>query len=175
MGHAMRSCIERVRKRIRDARGQATLEAAFALPVLMGLVLLLIQPGIILYDCIVMSAAASEGCRLLATVSADAGSSPEQYIRRRLSAIPQMEQFHKHEGGCSWQIELEGNETSEEVRVVIKNKARPLPLLDIGMTALGITGQSGDIDIEVEARGAVQPTWARESLSGSDADGWVQL
>ncbi len=43
--------------------GQATVEAAFALPVLFLLVLLLVQPGIVLYDRMVMASAAAEGCR----------------------------------------------------------------------------------------------------------------
>ena len=47
--------------------GQATVEAAFLLPVLFVGLLLLMQPGILLYDRLVMQAAASEGCRLLAT------------------------------------------------------------------------------------------------------------
>ena len=35
---------------LREESGQSTVEAAFALPVLMVLFLLLLQPGIILYD-----------------------------------------------------------------------------------------------------------------------------
>ena len=42
--------------------GQATVEAAFLLPVLFVGLLLLMQPGILLYDRLVMQAAASEGC-----------------------------------------------------------------------------------------------------------------
>ena len=40
--------------------GQATVEAAFLLPVLFVGLLLLMQPGILLYDRLVMQAAASE-------------------------------------------------------------------------------------------------------------------
>ena len=54
----LRSCMARM---LRDERGQATVEAAFAVPVLMVLVLMLVQPGIILYDRIVMEGAAA-GC-----------------------------------------------------------------------------------------------------------------
>ncbi len=61
----LRSCMARM---LRDERGQATVEAAFAVPVLMVLVLVLVQPGIILYDRIVMEGAAAAGCRLLATL-----------------------------------------------------------------------------------------------------------
>ncbi len=58
----LRSCMARM---LRDERGQATVEAAFAVPVLMVLVLMLVQPGIIRYDRIVMEGAAAAGCRLL--------------------------------------------------------------------------------------------------------------
>ena len=57
--------------------GQATVEAAFLLPVLFVGLLLLMQPGILLYDRLVMQAAASEGCRLLATKTAAAGDMAE--------------------------------------------------------------------------------------------------
>lgn len=46
-------------------RGQSTVEAAFALPIILACVLLLIQPGIILYDRMVMRAAAAEGVAFL--------------------------------------------------------------------------------------------------------------
>ena len=57
----------RVLKGVADEGGQATVEAAFALPIALLLVLLLVQPGILLYDRIVMQGAAAEACRLLAT------------------------------------------------------------------------------------------------------------
>ena len=85
--------------------GQATVEAAFLLPVLFVGLLLLMQPGILLYDRLVMQAAASEGCRLLATKTAAAGDmaeSCEAFVRHRLGAIPPVSCFHVHEGACSW-------------------------------------------------------------------------
>ena len=54
-------------KRLADERGQSTVEAAFLFPVVFVLVLLLVQPGILLYDRIVMEGAAADACRLLAT------------------------------------------------------------------------------------------------------------
>ena len=80
--------------------GQATVEAAFLLPVLFVGLLLLMQPGILLYDRLVMQAAASEGCRLLATKTAAAGDmaeSCEAFVRHRLGAIPPVSCFHVHE------------------------------------------------------------------------------
>ena len=70
----------RMGARARDARGQSTVEAAVALPVVFLLVLLLVQPGIVLYDRMVMAGAAAEGCRLLATSDGDAATC-EEYVR----------------------------------------------------------------------------------------------
>ncbi|MBQ9069707.1 MAG: pilus assembly protein, partial [Eggerthellaceae bacterium] len=62
-------------------RGQATVEAAFAIPVLFVLLLMLVQPGIVLYDRIIMRHAAAEGCRLLATRSVSSGMTDEKCIQ----------------------------------------------------------------------------------------------
>lgn len=96
---------------------------------------LLMQPGILLYDRLVMNAAASEACRLLATktdAAGDMAESCEAFVRRRLGAVPPVSCFHVHEGGCSWEVRLEGDEGSDEVRVSIVNEARPLPLIGVG-------------------------------------------
>ena len=53
--------MRRMGARARDARGQSTVEAAVALPVVFLLVLLLVQPGIVLYDRMVMAGAAGRG------------------------------------------------------------------------------------------------------------------
>ncbi|MFR3090641.1 MAG: TadE/TadG family type IV pilus assembly protein [Eggerthella lenta] len=106
--------------------GQATVEAAFLLPVLFVGLLLLMQPGILLYDRLVMQAAASEGCRLLATKTAAAGDmaeSCEAFVRHRLGAIPPVSCFHVHEGACSWDIRFEGDERSDVVRVPSRTRS----------------------------------------------------
>ncbi|MEG0759497.1 MAG: pilus assembly protein, partial [Raoultibacter sp.] len=121
--------------------GQATLEAAYLIPVIFLMLLLLIQPCILLYDLMVMEAAASEGCRLLATRTETLGSSQdacEAYVKRKLGSIPPQDQFHIHSSGCTWEIELSGDETSDYVEVTIKNKAKLLPLFDAGGILLGI-------------------------------------
>ena len=72
-------------------RGQATVEAAVLIPVLFTALLLLLQPGILLYDRMVMQGAAAEGCRLLATKTAaqgDMDGSCEAFVRHRLGAVP---------------------------------------------------------------------------------------
>lgn len=159
-------------KGIADERGQATVEAAFALPVLMVLMLLLLQPGILLYDRIVMEGAAAEGCRLLATTTSSNAGTNEDYVRRRLSAVPEIDQFHVHSPGCSWHIEFSGDERSNDVSVKVSTEVKPLPLLDVGMTLMGMTNANGNLVIEVEAMGRTQPEWLAGAVEGRDPQAW---
>lgn len=157
-------------------RGQATVEGAFLIPVILLLLLLLIQPGIILYDRMVMGAAAAEGCRLLATRTAVLEGSDEaceQYVRRRLGAVPQQENFHVHESGCSWVIELAGDEHASSVSVSIETQIEPLPLFDFGAAALGLTNGSGNFVQRVEVSQPVRATWLEDNELGLDPRAWV--
>ena len=157
-------------------RGQATVEAAFAIPVIFTLLLLLLQPGIILYDRMVMRQAAAEGCRLLATRSAQAGLTDEyctELIKRQLSAVPSHDLFHIHHSGCSWDISVSGDETSGQVQVTISNRLRLLPLFDAAGTVLGMTDSSGCMTIQVSEVAPTQPGWASEGSMGLNPGAWV--
>ncbi len=156
----------------RDERGQSTVEAAFALPVLMVLFLLLLQPGIILYDRIVMEGAAAEGCRLIAT-AANPGQLEEDYVRRRLSAVPQVDIFHVHSTGCTWKILFDGNEDSQEVGVRIATEVQPLPLIDGVVRFLGLGSSTGNLSVEVESRMRTKDAWIEESPDGTSPSGWA--
>lgn len=157
----------------RDERGQGTVEAAVAIPVLFLLLLLLLQPGIVLYDRLVMANAAAEGCRLLATATGDMGDSCEAFIRHRLAAVPQHDCFHVHRGSCSWDIELLGDESSPEVTVRIGNELRPLPLFDAGSRLLGLANASGNLEIWESVTMRSQPDWATSSELGLDPSSWI--
>ena len=173
MGGAMRRIGALAVHAAASRSGQSTVEAALVVPILFGLILLLVQPGILLYDRIVMHAAAAEGCRLLATSSAtEAEGLCEDYVRRRLGAIPPHDIFHVHDGGCTWDISFSGNESSETVGVTISTAVRPLPLVDFACRALGIADESGNLRVEVSASMPTQPSWAREAASGSPSE-WV--
>ena len=161
---------------ILDERGQGTVEAVFVIPVLFLLLLLLLQPGIILYDRLVMGNAAAEGCRLLATATDAAGSmqgSCEAFIRHRLAAVPQHDCFHVHGGGCSWDIQLSGNESSGQVSVTISNEVRPLPLFDAGSKLLGLTNGNGNLVIQETVSMPTQPDWVAASPSGQNPAAWI--
>lgn len=58
--------------------------------------LLVIQPGILLYDRMVMESAAAEGCRILATRTTSQQTDDtyyENFVRHRLGSIPEHEAF----------------------------------------------------------------------------------
>lgn len=165
-----------MRARILGNRGQGTVEAALIIPILFILMLLLLQPGIVLYDRLVMGNAAAEGCRLLATSTDALGSmqgSCEAFIRHRLASVPQHECFHAHDGGCSWVIELSGSESSSVVSVRIANELKPLPLFDAGLTLLGLTNAAGHLVIEESVALQTQPNWVGSSPAGSNPAAWV--
>lgn len=160
----------------RDEGGQATVEAAFALPVLFLLALLLMQPGIILYDRMVMEAAAAEGCRLLATRSeamGDADRLCEEYVLRRLGSVPSVDCFHVHGGGCTWRVEMSGDEKSDRVSVRVSTEVRPLPLMDGGAALLGLANERGNLVVTVERSLPVQPGWAEQAEAGRDPARWI--
>lgn len=155
--------------------GQAAVECAFLIPIVLLLLILLIQPGIILYNHTVMKAAASEGCRLLATRndSLTDQASYENSIRRHLGAIPQQENFHIHQSGCSWVIELEGNEQSSSVRVSIENQLKLLPFFDFAAQAVGLTNASGNFVQKVEVQRKTYNGWVLEGEDGINPNFWV--
>ncbi len=156
--------------------GQATVEAAFSIPVLFVLMLLLIQPGILLYDRMVMQAAAAEGCRLLATktsASGDMDAGCEAFVRHRLSSVPSQACFHVHDGGCSWDISCSGDEGSSTVSVRISNAVRPLPLFDAGAALLGMVDGNGNLRVEVESSMPAQPAWVEKSPLGQNPSAWI--
>ncbi|MCI8469592.1 MAG: pilus assembly protein [Eggerthellaceae bacterium] len=156
--------------------GQATVEAAFALPVLCLLALLLAQPGILLYDRLVMEAAAAEGCRLLATRSDAMGDAQEQcenYVLRHLGSVPPVDCFHVHGDACTWKVDLDGDERSEQVRVTVSTEVRPLPLLDAGAALLGLVNERGNLVLSVERSARPRPAWVGQAGAGDDPAQWI--
>ena len=159
----------------RISKGQATVEAAMLIPILCTVLLMLIQPGIILYDRMVMNYAAAEGCRLLATADGGSGLDGgrcEELVRRHLGAIPQQDLFHMHDGGCSYDIEVSGNESSAVVAVKITNRIKLLPLFDAGARLAGAS-HDGTLQIEVSRSARTKTPWLGTGASGLNPDAWV--
>ena len=155
-----------------NKRGQSTVEAAFCLPLIFILLLILIQPSILLYDRVVMESAAAEACRLLATLPADQNSLVEKFIHRRLGSVPPHDLFHVHHDECSWDISTAGSQEEQTVEVSITNKAKPLPLLDVAGALTGFTDSDGYLTVEVTRSMQTQPSWVFSSESGSPVE-WV--
>lgn len=148
-------------------RGQATVEAAFLLPVLLAVLGALLQPSILLYDRCAMQAAAAETCRVVATGTAG-DTAVRAFALRRLGAIPDIAAFHE-DGRDSWEVSWEGT-GSGEATVRIVNRARPLPLFGVLAGLRGRVDADGAIVQEVEARSSPVPQWARGSGS---PDEWI--
>ena len=144
--------------KLKKGKGQGTVEAAIVIPMLFTLVLLLLQPAIVFYDQIVMKSAASEACRLVSEMGSGSTSNVEDYIRRRLSAIPQVDTFHVHSSGCSYDISIEGaNEAMASV--TIKNKVKLLPLIDVAYRAFGRSSGDGTLELVATSTQISQPEW----------------
>lgn len=134
------------------------------------LVALVLQPALLMYDRMVMGAAAAEGARLLKTRPQGSPDAPyEGFVMRRLASVPPVDVFHVHDP-CSWDIELVGDEMSARTRVVVTNRVRPLPLIG-GLWARGSRDGEGCIVQRVEVGAAGRPGWV-DGSSAAPAD-WV--
>ncbi|MDR1015851.1 MAG: pilus assembly protein [Coriobacteriales bacterium] len=146
----------------RSRKGQGTVEAACFIPLLFLLLLILCQPGILLYNHMVMQGAAAEGCRLLATKVDQGAYSDDKYrgyVKRRLAAVPPLALFHDHQEAADWQIDLLGDAQSRTVTVRIENKLRPLPVLSLFAAAIGQLDASGHLTQVVECHMPTQNDW----------------
>lgn len=161
----MCSCSERAPSRmhmVKHEEGQATIEAAFLFPVLLMMLGLVLQPSLLLYDRCIMNAAASEGCRLLAT-NTNSDASIKAYLERRLGGIPDLAILHKGDWELSW---TDGPEAS----VTIVNRVQPLPLFGV-IAALFNEMDGEDVLQRVEVTSSCIPEWTREQ--GYDPDSWI--
>lgn len=149
-----------------DERGQSTVEAAFALPILFVLFGLLLQPAVLLYDRCVMQSAAAETCRLAAMDSCS-DEAVRAFALRRLEALPRLDLFHAD--SCAWQVEVGVGSGSSTV--CLEGHLKVLPLL--GITASSMTEEAGDgcALMRCESTSALRPSWL-----GSEAGGpseWI--
>lgn len=146
-------------------RGQATVEAAVLLPVLLAVMGALLQPAILLFDRCVMNDAAAEGCRLLSTANVDE-QAVREYVRRRLASVPELPVFH--EG--AWEVELSGGEGTASVSVTVVNRVHALPLPGIVPGLASQIDGAGRVVQRVEVSSSVVPAWAADAGSPSE---WI--
>ena len=161
----MRRVLGRV---VRSGSGQATVEAAMLLPAFLLLMLVAVQPGIALYDRIVMEAAAAQGCRLLETLPEDRADEARDFVLRRLAAVPSVDVFHVG----AWEVELSGGSQAEACSVRISHALRPLPIIGAGMGFLGIA-QGGLYRQEAFREEPVRDEWVLASEHGADVSAWI--
>ena len=148
-----------------DSRGQASVEAAFLLPVLMLVLGMLLQPACLLYTRMVMAQAAAETARVLVT-SPGAQDAARTFCLNRLSAVPEMSLFHVGSQD-DWEIVL--MENAGEVSVSIRGHARPLPVFG-ALSSLVLQHDGQGIVLSVTYAQRLRPSWL-----GGDADGWAHI
>lgn len=150
-----------------DRSGQASVEAALLVPVVLLLVALLAQPACVLYTRSVMAATAAELTRLAAT-SRGTDEDARSYALRRLAAVPDVPLFH--EGGLgAWEVTVTGPGDDGRVTASVEGGVRPLPLLGAIVAALGPTG-GGVVRLRVEMTREVRANW----IGGEYAD-WIGI
>lgn len=147
-----------------DRRGQATVEAAFLIPVMFAALLVLLQPAMLLYGRVAMQHAASEGCRYLLTAD---GKDAEAYIERHLQAVPDIPVLHDG----AWEIEAFSEQGSATVE--ISHGVRPLPVIGAFVSAAGLAGPDGLVRQEVSCTMPVRGGWLVQGEAGCDPQSWV--
>ena len=144
-----------------ETDGQATVEAALTLPVLLMCMALLVQPACVLYTRAVMHAAAAEACRLIATPPSSASVADQAYcayVLRRLAAVPDVSVFHLG-GEEGWDITLERSASGHEACVTIQTSVQPLPFLGAATPLFGQGDGSGNVVMRVEVKTTIRPDW----------------
>ncbi len=143
--------------------GQSSVEAALLLPSLMVVLALMIQPACLLYTRSIMSSAANEAVRMLATTTNK--DEVTAFIKRRLAAVPEVSVFHSG-GADDWVVEVE---QGDEMSIAVTGHVKPLPLMGFISAALGASDSSG-LALSVTAKGKSQQVWAEGSY-----DDWANL
>ncbi len=154
-----------LRRLVAEERGQATVEAALLLPVLLLCMTLLVQPACLLYTRCVMQQAAAEGCRVLTTAPDTAGVADQTYrafVLRRLGAVPDIDIFHVG-GDAGWRISFSGPSDGYEVGVSIETSVKPLPLFGT-VASLFLEGDGeGGVLLKVDVSATLRPSWLEGS------------
>lgn len=146
--------------------GQSTIEAAVLFPVLLVMFGLLLQPAVLLYDRCIMTAAATEGYRLVATSTVD-DATTHTYVERRLEAIPRIGIFHV---GGDWAINWSRSQEGT-ANVIIENHVQPLPFFGILAGLASETGDDGTIVQRADVYCSPIPDWVGKQ--GYSPSSWI--
>ncbi len=159
------SRIERLRGLCADA-GQTTVEAAVLLPTLLTLLAMLVQPVCMGYTRAIMTHAACETARVLATTDND--ESARAFALRRLAAVPEASLFHVG-GTRDWDVSFAGGHGAGTAEVTICGHVRPLPFFGALVGALGERDARGVV-LRARVVEDVRPEWL-----GGDYASWQEL
>lgn len=145
--------------------GQASLEAACLIPLILGLFLLLLQPVCIYYTRTVMQQTAAELARVVATGTAEQ-IDYRAYALRRLSGIPKLDIFHVG-GDEGWEVSWVGTHAAKHAYVEISGRIKLLPLLG-AFAALVTPIENGCLLLTVRVSTTSRPEWIE-----GDYDDWI--
>lgn len=156
------------------ARGQASLEAAFLIPLMLLLSMMLIQPAILLYNRSVMHATVSESLRVASTLPQSSNKQEllKNFILRRLGSIPDIDIFHVKLKD-SWELVIEEGKTHDDKTISLAHRVRLLPLFDTLARAFQVS-DDGSIKQEVRVTGSSKAAWIAQSEWGSIPERWVE-
>lgn len=154
-----------------EREGQASVEAAALVPVVMLVLAMLLQPAFLLYTRAIMHQAAAGGLRVLVTREPGGVVDEEacrSYVMRRLSSVPDVAAFHVG-GEEGWEVSVIGDASSGEVSVEVSGRLRPLPIVGVVAAALG--EPAGDeVVLRASATERARPEW----LEGGYGD-WISM
>lgn len=152
-----------------DCCGQASVEAASLLPILLLMLCLLLQPACLLYPRIMMCYAAGDVGRMAATVLLGGVGSHtqehlEELVRTRLSGVLPTSIFHVG-GAQDWDVKVSIQEWGEsgEAHICIGHRIKPLPLFSPLLGALGALDGEGNLYQEISTTVRLQPIWAGDA------------
>lgn len=126
----------------------------------------LMQAAVLLYDRCIMTAAATEGCRLVATSTVD-DATTHTYVERRLEAIPRIGIFHV---GGDWAINWSRSQEGT-ANVIIENHVQPLPFFGILAGLASETGDDGTIMQRADVYCSPIPDWVGKQ--GYSPSSWI--
>lgn len=148
--------------------GQATVEAAFLLPVLFFLIGLLLQPALLLYTRCVMNSASAETCRVAATATCG-DEALEQFARRRLAAVPQLGVLHSRD--CDWELSVVADPVQGSSSVAVEGHVKPLPLLGLMTGFVVMSADDGCLLLQASSSCELWPDWMQR-VDGAPED-WI--
>lgn len=148
--------IHKTKRFLKDSSGQASVEAALLIPVLLALCLLLLQPVCLLYTRQIMEATAAQAVRIGVTAADE--DDIQTYCLRKLKAVPNLDIFHV-KAQDDWEIAYTKDEELGTVEISIKGHATPIPLLSL-LTTQVLNSDDKGLILEVNVCEEIYPNWA---------------